>query len=405
MTNMSRFLRCGGLAFFAAVVAPALACSSMAEKLGVDANSTGGTGTGGNGGNGGSGATPDAGSDGDGSSADTGGADADLCPVPAFSSTLDGYYVPPCHAPPTASGAWTAEAGWSARGRDISLSGDHLVLISSHGVDARRTDTGWTAQYFVWHHDEFVGWAAVDGETVAWRRDLPLIPMSTLVLPSWSGDDTAAEHALSGNTLVTTDRVFTNTGGTWGPSTIVHPNPDRTANVVALGYDRFALLRDADTRIVERQDDAWKDLGTLPAAKSVAMSPPDTDGSWLVLSARETVAGVNAVGVYTLGATGWQQQATLDAPSVALPGFGTQVSVSRPHPGAANDPGIIVVSGGPTTVTYVRAGTGAVREQDRLPLQGKALASGGNLAILSTNPIVIGTTSFERPVFVYRATF
>ncbi len=400
MTNMSRFLRWEGLAVFGAMAVSALACSAPLQKPGVDADSLGG-GSGGSGsGGGGSGGSGDGG---DGGLVDAG------CPAPTLISgsghTRDD--VPPCHAPPTANGAWTAEAGWSEeRYQDISMSGDRLVLVSFSGLDARRTDAGWTAGFIISFSDPVLVWAAVDGETLAMQTQFfQNFQLSIVSIGGWNGVDSAPNHALSGTTLVTTDRVFVKAAVTWGPSTLVHPDAEGTAKVVALGDDRFALLRAAETRIVQRQDATWKELGTLPAAKSVGMPPAGTSVPWLVLSAKETMAGTSPVGVYTLTGTDWQRQATVGAPADVVSGFGTDVSVSQPHPGAASDPSIIVVSGGPTTITYLRDGTGAVREQDRLPIQGQAVASGSNLAILSTNPIVAGTTALSSPAFVYRATF
>jgi hypothetical protein len=47
------------------------------------------------------------------------------------------------------------------------------------------------------------------------------------------------------------------------------------------------------------------------------MAPAGTEGTWLVLSARDAVADVFPVSLFTLGAAGWQSQMTFEIPADA----------------------------------------------------------------------------------------
>jgi hypothetical protein len=426
MTKVSRFFASSALpAVVGLALLPSLACSSTPGNAGtggttgtagsggtVGTGGSGGTvGTGGSGGTvgtGGSGGTAGSGGTGDGTGGSNNGPDGGPCPAPTArpSKFLSVYYeLRPCDAPPAANVHWTAEAGWSDLNiQNISLGNDRLVADSSAGYDIRRGASGWTTTVIVPGSDPSVSWAAVDGDTFAYRT--VYFQDSHLLVGNWNGSDMGASgHALSGDTLVTTNRVFVNAAGTWAPSsTISPPDTTGTTGAVALGHDRFALLRATETRIIQRQGDAWTDLGSLPAAKSVAMAPASAPGTWLVLSAKDAVGGAFPVSLFTLGAAGWQSQATIDVPADTASGSGAYLSVTQPLSDALGDLGVIVVSGGPATLIFTRDSAGVVRAQDRIPLQGKAIVSGKNLAILSANAFVAGTTVL-RPLFVYRSDF
>ena len=255
--------------------------------------------------------------------------------------------------------------------RDFALSGDRLVLDNYRGYDARRGASGWTIEPIIYSSDPVVVWAAVDGDTFAYQTQF--FSDYRLVIGNWTDADKSLEHALSGDTLLTTDRVFVNAAGSWGPSaTIAHPDTGGGAEIVALGFDRFALLGASETRVVRRQDDAWVDLGALPAATSVAMAPATTKGSWLVLSAKEKdlVSGAYPVSFFTLARTGWLKEPIMLAPMQDADGFGSQVAVSQPNSDALGDIGFIVVSGGPTTLIVLRDSVGVMSEHESHPAQG-----------------------------------